>query len=107
MLSAENGKPYQMHHFATDKNKVYTHQMESIIKKYGLELDGDWNKELLPHQGRHPNAYHEFILDELRNIDLVANGDKGMFLELFESNIKKVIRENPDMLYSKYWKGIK
>ena len=96
-------KPQQVHHFASNKNKTYTQQFKDITKKYGLDLNEEWNKELLPHQGRHPNAYHEFILDELTNIDNIANGDIDIFLELYESNIKKVIRENPNMLYKEYW----
>ncbi len=105
---AESGvtKPNQVHHYATNKNKIYTQEFKDITDKYGLDLDADWNKELLPHQGRHPNAYHDFILDEMKNIDNIANGDKEIFLELYESEIKSVIRDNPDMLYSNYWKGL-
>ena len=68
------GKVNQMHHFATDKNKKYTQAFQDITDKYGLNLDDDWNKALLPHQGRHPNAYHDFILDEMKNIDNIATG---------------------------------
>ncbi len=100
-------KPNQVHHFATDKSKTYTQAFKDIADKYGLDLDADWNKDLLPHQGRHPNAYHDFVLDEMRNIDNIANGDKDIFLDLYESEIKNVIQDNPDMLYSSYWKGLK
>ncbi|MDO4304978.1 MAG: AHH domain-containing protein, partial [Bacillota bacterium] len=100
-------KPNQVHHYATDKNKTYTQAFKDITDKYGLDLDADWNKDLLPHQGRHPNAYHDFVLDEMRNIDNIANGNKDIFLDLYESEIKSIIRDNPDMLYSNYWKGIK
>ena len=100
-------KPNQVHHYATDKSKTYTQAFKDITDKYGLDLDADWNKDLLPHQGRHPNAYHDFVLDEMRNIDNIANGNKDIFLELYESEIKSIVRDNPDMLYSNYWKGIK
>ena len=30
---------------------------------------------LLPHQGRHPNDYHEFVLEKLIEIDTKSNGD--------------------------------
>ena len=100
-------KPNQVHHYATDKSKTYTQAFKNITDKYGLDLDADWNKDLLPHQGRHPNAYHDFVLDEMRNIDNIANGNKDIFLDLYESEIKSIIRDNPDMLYSKYWKEIK
>ncbi len=61
-LSVKGGsgtKPEQLHHFATNKNKTYTPQFEEIANKYGLDLDDAWNKEYMPHQGRHPNEYHE------------------------------------------------
>ena len=60
---------------ATNKNKTYTPLMSKISEKYGLELTGDWNTELLPHQGRHPNVYHDFILEKLVEIDTKSNGD--------------------------------
>jgi hypothetical protein len=96
-------KPNQVHHYATNKSKKYTHQMEAITKKYGLDLDEDWNKELLPHQGRHPNDYHEYVLDNLNTFDMLAKGDKDKFLKLYEQ-LKKEVRENPDMLYKNYWR---
>lgn len=104
---ASTSKPNQVHHYATDKSKTYTQAFKDITDKYGLDLDADWNKDLLPHQGRHPNAYHDFVLDEMRNIDNIANGNKDIFLELYESEIKSIVRDNPDMLYSNYWKSIK
>ena len=55
-------KPLQNHHFATNKNEKFTPQFEEITKKYNLDLNGDWNIEKLPHQGRHPNDYHKFVL---------------------------------------------
>lgn len=54
-------RPNQVHHFATGKNKTYTQQFKDIASNYGLDLDGDWNKESLPHQGRHPNVYHDIF----------------------------------------------
>jgi hypothetical protein len=32
-------KPLQMHHFATNKSKTYTSQIEKITKRYGLDLE--------------------------------------------------------------------
>ncbi|WP_146553480.1 AHH domain-containing protein [Rummeliibacillus sp. SL167] len=63
----------------------------------------NWNKELLPHQGRHPNAYHEYVLERLRTFDKIAKGDKEKFLKLYEQ-LKQKVRENPDMLYKDYWR---
>ena len=102
-LSQKNrAKPNQMHHYATNKSKTYTHQMEKIAKKYGLDLDGAWNKDLLPHQGRHPNEYHEYVLNSMKQFDEIAQGDREIFLQLFEK-MKEYIKANPDMLYKAYW----
>ena len=96
-------KPIQKHHYATNKNKTYIPQLEEITKKYNLDLDDEWNKEKLHHQGRHPNAYHEYVLDSMKQFDDIAQGDKEIFLQLFE-NLKKHIKLNPDMLSKDYWK---
>ena len=96
-------KPYQMHHFATIINKNYSPKMGKITEEYGLSLDGDWNKELLPHIGRHPNIYHDFVLYNMQEISKIANGNQNLFLYLFELSVKQPIRNNPDMLYKKYW----
>lgn len=106
-LGSEGGtpttKPKQVHHYATNKSKTYTPQLEEIAKKYGLDLDDAWNKDLLPHQGRHPNAYHEYVLDSMKQFDDIAQGDQGIFLKLFD-NLKNNVKSNPDMLYKDYWK---
>lgn len=51
----------------TNKNSKYTHQFEEVAEKYGLKLDGAWNKELMPHRGRHPidekNIYKDIDLN--------------------------------------------
>mgnify|MGYP000994994098 CR=1 FL=1 len=73
-----------------------------ILHQYGLDLDDEWNKELVPHQGRHPNAYHDWMLEELQSIDKVTNGNRDAFLRMFE-DVKKTVRDNPDMLRKAFW----
>ncbi|MGE5661899.1 MAG: RHS repeat-associated core domain-containing protein [Ignavibacteriales bacterium] len=95
-------KPNQLHHFATNKSIKYTSQFEEITKKYGLDLDDAWNKEFMPHQGRHPNAYHDWMLEELQSLDSIAKGNKDVFLKMFE-DVKKTVIDNPDMLRKAFW----
>ena len=76
-IGTSTSKPNQVHHYATDKNKIYIQKFKNITDKYGLDLDADWNKDLLPHQGRHPNEYHDFVLEGMRNIDNIANGNQS------------------------------
>ena len=94
-------KPNQTHHYTTNKSKTYTPQLEEVANRYGLDLDDAWNKDLLPHQGRHPNAYHEYVLDSMKQFDNIAQRDKDIFLKLFD-NLKKNVKSNPDMLYKDY-----
>ena len=101
--SGTTTKPNQVHHFASNKSKKYTSQFESITKKYGLDLDGDWNKQSMPHQGIHPYAYHDYVLDNMQKFDRIANGDKTKFLKLYDQMKQKIIN-NPEMLYKDYWK---
>lgn len=39
--------------------------------------------------------------------DNKVNGNKDVFLDLYETEAKSVIRENLDMLYSDYLEGVK
>ncbi|WP_257148871.1 RHS repeat-associated core domain-containing protein, partial [Bacillus thuringiensis] len=89
-LQAMKKKPFQVHHFATNKSKKYTKQFGKITKKYDLNLDHGWNKKKMRHQGRHPNAYHEFMLRNMKKIDKHANGDKKQFLKSYRSLKKHV-----------------
>ena len=98
-----NRKPLQNHHFATDKNKVFTPQMEEIVNKYGLDLNGDWNIERLPHIGRHPNAYHQWVLRQMNAIDAMPNMNQSKFLYEFDIRVIQPVKSNPDMLYKSYW----
>ena len=95
--------PQQIHHFATNKSKKYTKQFEKIAKKFKLDLNGSWNKEALPHRGRHPYNYHEWVLKEMKDASKAAGKSQKKFLKLFEENVKKEVRENPDLLRKAGW----
>lgn len=58
-------------------------------------------------QGRHSNAYHEWVLSEMDVIDKIAQGNKDIFLDLFEQNIKSKVINNPGVSYFDYWKNLK
>jgi hypothetical protein len=95
--------PSQDHHFATNKNKTYTPQMEDLAGRYGLDLDEIWNRELLPHLGRHPDEYHEFVLEGMKRAAREAGNDVNKFLKLFEKYVKAPVRQNPDLLRKDGW----
>lgn len=77
--------------------------MSDIADKYGLKLDGDWNKELLPHQGRHPDKYHKFVLEGMNKAADKAGSDTNKFLKLFDKYVKEPVRNNPDLLRKAGW----
>ncbi|EJQ73881.1 MULTISPECIES: AHH domain-containing protein [Bacillus] len=89
-LNAMKKKLFQVHHFATNKSEKYTNQFQKISKKYDLDLDAGWNKKRMRHQGRHPNAYHEFMLRNMKKIDKQAKGDRQQFLRSYRSLRKHV-----------------
>jgi hypothetical protein len=69
-----------------------------------LDLNGDWNIEKLPHQGRHPNDYHRWVLNVTLEIDAIPGMNQNDFIKLFRERIIQPIKINPDMLYKKYWR---
>ncbi len=99
-------KPNQDHHFLSNKNNKYTPQFKEVTDKYGLDLDDAWNIRNMPHQGRHPNAYHKYMLNEIKRIDGIAKGNTTVFLKEFKKLQNKIVK-NPDMLYKNFWKNIK
>ena len=93
----------QIHHYATNINKFYAPKMQRIADKYGLSLDGDWNKGMLPHAGRHPNEYHEFVLLQMERASAEAGDDVGKFLKLYRNYVIKPVNSKPQLLRKKGW----
>lgn len=87
-----------MHHFATNKSSKYTEEMRALAKKYDLDLDQPWNKEPLPgHMGRHTDAYHEWVLEQMRRASREAEEDPAKFRELYERYVKDPVRSDPSI----------
>ena len=61
-------------------------------------MDGEWNKELLPHQGRHPYDYHDFVVEQMSKAARAAGRNKNEFLKQFDKLVKEPIRKNPYLL---------
>ena len=111
VVSAKSAIPNQMHHFATNKNKLYTPKYEEILSKYGLGLDdgvnapyGEWNKAMMPHKGRHPNEYHEFVLDQMMTASKEAGNSTELFIQKYNEYVVEPVMEHPEMLRKKYWR---
>jgi hypothetical protein len=101
----------QIHHVAAWQNPKYTKQFEKILKDFDLNLNGTWNKiEDFPHKrgwsggGGHPDAYHEWVLEQMRGIAKEAGKSRDTFLELWEERVKSVVEQNPEMLFDEWWR---
>ena len=95
--------PTQIHHFATNKSKTFTPRMAEIADEFGLSLNGAWNKQALPHLGRHPNKYHNFVLNGMREAKAGAAGSQEEFLRLFDIYVKQPVIQNPALLRKSGW----
>ena len=92
---------FERHHFLSNKNSTYTPQYEAVTARYNAELEQPWNTEHMSgHRGRHTNAYHDFMLQMLYEIDYIAQGDPRLFHEGF-SVLKDYVLENPWITYAK------
>ncbi len=95
--------PRQIHHFATNKHLYWTPRMNKIVKKYGLSLNGNWNKMELLHRGRHPGNYHSWVFENMKMIDKIACGDADMFIGLFNELVIDPVVSNPMLLRKAGW----
>ena len=53
------------------------------------------------HRGRHTNAYHKLILEDLQNINKIANGNKSKFIYYFNLKVKQRIINDPKIIQRK------
>ena len=102
-LLALKCKPNQIHHYASNKSKKWTGKFEDIANSYGLHLDDDWNTEALPHQGRHPDAYHSWVFEQMTKANSQASGDIGKFQNLFDKFVKNPVRTDPKRMYKEFY----
>jgi len=106
-------RPMQEHHFMTNKNKKFSPQFKQVVEKYGLTLDQTFNKQKMPHLGRHPNKYHQHVLNRVKAIDANIQANPALttpqakqaeFLRQF-AGVRQEIISNPEMLYKAFWRG--
>jgi len=77
--------------------------MGDIAKQYGLDLNGAWNKAALPHLGRHPEAYHKFVYQNMQRAATEAGGNQAKLLQLFDQYVKQPVLQNPNLLRKSGW----
>ena len=96
-----NAFSFENHHFLSNKSKTYTSEFQAITDNYGLSLNGTWNTAYMEgHRGRHTNAYHDFMLEQLEAIDAIAQGNYDDFIYGF-SILKQFVIENNWLPYAR------
>ena len=91
----------ERHHVLSNKHKTYTPQYKEVTDRYNMELSMKENiVELQGHSGRHTNAYHNFMLSSLNNLDAIANGNIPRFNEGFLL-IVDFLKNNPGLPYAR------
>ncbi len=103
--SIRKTKPIQGHHIIPWGNKKWSDEYRKITDLYDLDLRKAWNVHRMPHLGRHPDAYHRWVLDNLNTIHKEAKLDKTKFMELYHEHLVNPVKANPDMLDAIYWKN--
>ena len=85
----------ERHHIFSDKNKTYTPQYQEIADRYNFSLSQQENiVELENHRGRHTNTYHNFMLQNLKALDIYAAGDSAEFLRGIAAIAELVIEKS-------------
>gem|GEM_PF-4212265 len=101
------GGKFVTHHIASNKHFTqYTAQFDEIAEKYGLKLNGDWNKmpvSNIHHYSKHPEDYHRFVLQGMQKAEQEAGASKDQFLKLFNEYVKEPLMKNLDMLNKTGW----
>ncbi len=91
----------QKHQMLSNKNKTYTKKFKSITDKYGLKLNSKDNVfEMKDHLGRHTIAYHEFMLQKIKSFDVIANGNRDIFMKYFKK-LTDYVQAHPNVMYMK------
>ena len=103
-VSTYSGLPIQKHHFATDKHRYYTPEFKKIIERYGLDIDGNWNTAPLPHRGRHPNEYHEYVINGMQKAAEEAGDNAEIFLQKFNEYVIEPVKQHPELLRKESWR---
>ncbi len=73
------------------------------VNSLDLDLNGDWNKARMPHRGRHPHVYHEFVLRKMKQAAKESGGNVELFLKLFDNYVKQPVINNPLLLRKAGW----
>lgn len=95
-----------LHHFATNKHSYWTPQYEDIISKYGLKLNEAWNLNPFStqyHSGPHPEAYHQWVFEQMTRAAHQAGESAIRFIVLFHEYVILPVMENPEMLKPEFW----
>lgn len=99
--------PDQGHHMATWYG-AYGSEFQEVLDEYQLNLNvksTTWNVFTIPHQGRHPKEYHDWVMENFRNAAKSAGvGNTQEFLRLFNRWVVDKVTADPTIVRVDYWK---
>ncbi len=92
----------ELHHIATHINKRFGPQFAELFEQAGLSVKKSVENivELVGHSGRHTNAYHKWVLDQLRDATKGLSGSefaKALLKQL--EVIKRILKKDPRLPY--------
>ena len=104
MRRLREGGVGQMHHFVTNKGRIWPARMREITDQFNLDLDGAWNRGFLPdHKGRHADGYHKWVFEKLREAAKYAGNNVDAFIEYFDETVIDKVLNNPGMIGKDWW----
>ena len=101
-IGQRNMSHVEQHHLLSNKHQIYTPQYKEITDRYGYRLDHSSNiVSLSGHQGRHTNAYHDFMYLSITELDNIAAGSPTLFVDGM-IKIGQFVSDHPWLPYAKY-----
>lgn len=93
-------------HHGIPKNSKLGKSFQPILDKYGLDVEGAWNKIQIPHKGSHPAEYDRWVLEQVK-IANTATQKAGGGAEMFKTKYKELVidplEKNPELLNKSGW----
>ncbi len=96
----------QLHHFASNKHSYWTARFEQIASRFDLSLNDAWNLNPFStqyHSGPHPEAYHQWVFEQMTRAANQAGASANQFIILFQEYVVSPVMENPEMMKPEYW----
>ena len=58
----------------------------------------------LPHRGRHPNEYHEYVINGMQKAADEVRDNAEIFLQKFNEYVIEPVKQHPELLRKESWR---